>query len=291
MQIPTHHIRAFTLIECALLLVGLSLLSLATTVQAAFTLLELSMVLIVIALLGSVALSTLTQDSRREKQAELQRKLDKIENAMRLYAKKQDRLPCPADGTKVKNVDATFGSEATATGDCMGASPANFDNGSDTVGGVVPVRTLAAYGLTDEDLLDPWGTAFGYFVSQQATAVTAFTSHAAQSNFGEIHVTDGGGNARSSTAIALVLSYGPNGHGGFTQSGTRKNAGSTNTDELENCDCDSSAVATTFDYSFTLHPATTDPAAPLNSFDDSGRYYQRNAFLTAADLVIPDAPP
>jgi len=296
----SKHKAAFTLLELAGLLVGLSLFSTYSVVEGAFTLIEVSLVLLVLTILGGAVLGKLTQNTRLDKTSDMQRKLDKIELALLNYGKVNGRLPCPADGSKQKGSDSLFGMEAANPGSCVGGSPkANFDDTVDTVGGVVPVRTLAAYGLQDTDIFDPYGDEFAYFVSKNSTKVNAFQLYPVTSCVGNIKIYDGSTpaqtNLRTSTAIALVLSYGVNGHGAFQSSGSRKFIGSTNADELLNCHCGSTSVngpgSVAFNNYFILHPAVANASNPLNTFDDVGRYYRRAAFSGVVSTSPPAPPP
>src|SRR5207249_12114944 len=109
-------------------------------------------------------------------------------------AKVNARLPCPADGTLRKDVSSNFGVEASNPGSCLGgAIVANFTDGVDTVGGVVPVRTLAAYGLQDDDVFDPYGNQLGYFASQASTSQGIFQTASPAASVGHIQVHDGSG--------------------------------------------------------------------------------------------------
>src|SRR5581483_8254745 len=113
------------------------------------------------------------------------------------------RLPCPADGTYAKDVSASFGQEAANPGSCVGGTiAADFDDGSDTVGGVIPVRTLAPFGLQDDDLYDPYGNALSYFASKKITAAGAMRTYPPTNTVGSITVYDATNTTpRTSTAI------------------------------------------------------------------------------------------
>lgn len=292
-KLKHRFIAAFTLLEVAVALVVLAVLIPTAAGEAAFTLIEVSMILVILTVMGGVILSKMTQDTRRTKILTLQQKLDRVEHSLQAFAKLNNRLPCPADGTKPRDTSPKFGKEASTPGACVAdTSPdsigANFDDGADTVGGVVPVRTLASYGLSDEDAFDPNGNMLGYFVSKTATQVEAFNNTNASVPMGDIHITDGGGGTRTTNGILLLLSYGPSGHGSFQLSGIRKSTGSTNTDELLNCHCSNAAIATAFDNTFTLHPATVNGSNPLDAFDDTGRYFTRSFFTFT---MTPDPSP
>ena len=307
MNKPLHKSKnkaAFTLLELAVALVGFSLFSTYGTIEGAFTLIEMSLVLLVLAVLGGTILGKLTQDTRQNKSSDLQKRLDKIEFALLSYGKVNARLPCPADGTKKKGIDATFGTEAANPGSCNSVvSQGLFDDTQDTVGGVLPVRTLSAYGLQDSDILDPYGNEFGYFVSKKITSINAFVTYPIYSCVGSIHIYDGStpsqvntitstGNLRTQSAIALVMSYGPNGHGAFQASAVRKYVGSVNGDEWLNCHCNATGpTAFTAPASFTLHPPVVDATNALNTFDDMGRYYRRSSFSSIVKSPPPSVSP
>jgi len=280
--------------------------------KTGFTLLELSIVLVIISLVIATTFAILTQDVRHAKQTELQIKLDAIQTALLNFRRLNNRLPCPADAT-LPPTDPTsgaanqyFGVESTnstplcANGSSysngnrtVAASPGptvNFYDGAHTVGGAVPVKTL---GLPDDYALDPWNGQFAYFVDNRVTDTNFFiTSLPTDTNIGSMTVYDGSyypaydlthGNPRTTKAIVVLLSYGPNGHGAFQANGngSRKSSGSTDADEKQNCHCDVDAsnniVAQPFDFNFVQHSASS------NNFDDTVRYYVRSEFYSPSE--------
>ncbi|MDE3016872.1 MAG: hypothetical protein KGI29_08165, partial [Pseudomonadota bacterium] len=210
------------------------------------------------------------------------------------FRQRNGRLPCPADGTLAVNTQY-FGVETIPAGDCTngssytsGNSPSNtqsadFYDGINTTAGIVPVKTL---GLPDAAAFDPWGGAFFYAVDKRITGINAFAAYlVTDTGIGSITVNDGAGNARVTQAIALVMSFGEDGHGAYQFGGGRKSSGSTNLNEQTNCHCNSSATAQTFNATFVQQTAaTTNNADPLNIFDDVLRYYVRSSFLSATDI-------
>ncbi len=273
-----------------------------------FTLLELSVVLLILSVMLSGTLSIVQQEARRSKQADLKTKMDAIETALLNFRRANNRLPCPADGS-VAMTTQYFGVEGAAAGTCTngstysngsdltgdGGTPvapdANFYDGVNTVGGVIPVRTL---GLPDEYMFDPWGGAFTYIADKRMTATYAFFAYPiTTTSVGSITVQDGSGNNRIPTtaypndyAIALVMSHGPNGHGAFQLGGKRRSYGSTNVNELINCHCTSASppANNTFGALFIQSAATTTSSTdPLQTFDDVVRYYARSNLLSCTD--------
>lgn len=89
--------------------------------RAGFTLVELSIVLLIFSLMLGGILAAVTQDIRRKKQAELQMKLDTIEEALLNFRKLNTRLPCPADIDDAVTA-STFGTEKATPGTCTGAN-------------------------------------------------------------------------------------------------------------------------------------------------------------------------
>jgi len=74
-------------------------------------------------------------------------------------------------------------------------------------------------------------------------------------------------------AAYVVFSAGADGHGGYTKAGQRLSAGITNTATLDNCNCDSTGAATTWDRSYTQQALREVSAT--DRFDDHVRYKYR----------------
>src|SRR5690348_4068827 len=91
-----------------------------------FTLLELSLVLVVFSLILSSVLAVTTQDTRRNRSADLQKKMDAIEAGLLNFRRLNGRLPCPADAT-LTVTSQYFGQETIAAGACTNS--ATYTNG------------------------------------------------------------------------------------------------------------------------------------------------------------------
>lgn len=148
-----------------------------------------------------------------------------------------------------------------------------------TVEGMVPVRTLR---LPDDYAFDSWGRRIMYAVSKDMTQTDAFTIFPASDTTTRMTMLNPAGEftAAPDTAYAayVLLSFGPNGHGGYPRSGNtiaRLSASSVNTDELQNCDCDSNAVTTGLNGVFVQKDPTLDSTNRLDGFDDIVVYATR----------------
>lgn len=261
-----------------------------------FSLLELSIVVLILGIMIGGIMSAMTQEIRLAKQEELKIKMDAIENSLKAFVKKNNRLPCPADGTYTIT-NQYFGIEGgTAGSSCVtGATYSSGNRTADTTpptanfytstfaGGVVPVRTL---GLADEYAFDPWGKRFSYSVDTSMIVSDSFSTYFPSYPLsGKISVNDTSANGLTTVALAVVLSHGINGHGAFQVGGSRFSSGSTNTNEQINCHCDATASATAYSNSFVAGTTTASSTDLRNSFDDVLRFYTRGDFLNDSDLI------
>lgn len=254
--------------------------------RAGFTLIELGLVLVILSLMISGILTIATQNIRQAKREELQTKMDAIETALMNYRKAWNRLPCPADTTLADSA-ANFGLVAANPGSCVGGSPAAISSGN-AVGGMLPVRSI---GLPDSYAYDPWGGRFLYAVDSRITGTNAFTTYnVTNTTIGAMTVYDGADTpvARTTKAIAVLVSFGPNGHGAYQYGGAQKDTGSTNAHELENCA--GAATGCTFNTDFYMHANTVSTSSALDSFDDIVRYYTRAQFPSATEDLLTESP-
>jgi prepilin-type N-terminal cleavage/methylation domain-containing protein len=248
--------------------------------RSGFSLIELSIVLVIIGLMVGGIMSAMNQDARQKSQKDLNAKMDAIENALMDYVQRNGRLPCPSNPSNIVS-DTAFGTEQGVAGVCSG----NTNLTNSVMGGVVPVRTLA---VPDDTMFDPWGGRFTYAVDIRYTASSAFiNTYPTDTTYGTIQINDTAGNTRNTQSIAVILSHGPNGHGAYQfASNTRKNGGSINTSEAENCNCNSAAATGTLNTTFVMGALqVVIPTNLLNSFDDTLRYYTRGSFVSSADSV------
>ena len=97
--------------------------------------------------------------------------------------------------------------------------------------GAVPVKTL---GLPDEFQVDGWGRKFAYAVWTPMTGVGAFITYGIAQNCGGITVKTPAISTAAKRPITPSSTYGPDGYGGYTQSGTVYSTATTNADEQTN---------------------------------------------------------
>jgi len=126
-------------------------------IQAGFTLIEIAIVLLIVTiLLGyTVAMFPIQQDLKKYRQVD--REMDEIIEHLIAFAQVNGRLPCPdTSADAVAPVNTIDGEEDRAgTNDC------------EAFFGFLPGRTLGINGDYDAAgvLLDPWGSGYGYAVS------------------------------------------------------------------------------------------------------------------------------
>ncbi len=242
--------------------------------------LELSIVIVIIALvtgMGTMATLSMVESS---KQAATQSKLDEIERALMAFRNKNNRLPCPASFTLAAS-DSNFALEGQPLGVCSTGTPAaTMPLDSFGIEGAVPVRTL---GLPDHFMYDGWGRKFRYMVDANATFAEAF-NFIRPEEFCTITIFDGTGAAITGNAdydngaIYALLSHGPNGHGGYTETGTIINSGSADANEQINCRCD----VTGANVDALEHTQYVYKEADA-TFDDVVRYKERWQMQNEAD--------
>ena len=263
-----------------------------TIYRSGFSMLELSVVLTIIAVVTSMGMMAGLGALESARRAQTSNKLDVIETTLMSYRTTYNRLPCPTDPT-LPNTNANYGVEAANPGSCTGGAPAISATFTDTtnnvVEGAVPFNTL---GLPEEFMYDGWGRKFAYAVNYNVTATNAMSGESLAESC-KITVNDAastGGN-RSTGAVYALVSYGPDGHGGYLRSGSRNNAGSTNTDELTNCHCSTATAAeATYAANYVMKDITQNPASSTDQFGDYVRFKERWQMVTTDDFMMTGGP-
>lgn len=249
-----------------------------------FTLIELSVVLVIAAFVVGGALTLGLAALERRPYEETIQKMRAIEKNLQAYRISYGRIPCPADFTRAITA-ATFAVEATTPGVCT-PTAGIFTDGGNLVVGMVPVRTLQ---LPDSYAFDGWGRRFTLMLDRRATGVHATSGRGAFEDFpitstsiGLLEVRDITDNSRTANGIYALISHGKNGHGGFNYNGSaRINAsaigGAPSARELENCDCDTAAVATAANNVVYQQSVTENSVTVGNNFDDIVLYKTRKS--------------
>ncbi len=88
---------------------------------------------------------------------------------------------------------------------------------------------------------------------------------------------DNANAGNGSSALYVLQSFGSDLHGAYPRAGgtVRLSAGSVNTAELENCDCDSTGVSTAFNTIFAAYPPSKNSSNIYDNFDDIVHFKQR----------------
>jgi len=253
-----------------------------------FSLVEMAIVLIIIAVIVGGGLVIFSNSLDKQRYEETEGKLKVITQALADYRRAFGRLPCPADITR--NMEATssnyYGIEGATPGMCTGGTPsASALTGPYFVDGMVPTKTLR---LPDDAAIDGWGRRITYVVDNRLTAANAFTSITVSDSTTRMSVTTNTATpvTLSDKVVYVVLSYGENGHGATPRSGgaTIISSGSSNTHELENCDCTSTAAAGTANSIFVQGPPNTEDTSDVNkNFDDLLVYATRAGLRSGAE--------
>jgi hypothetical protein len=97
------------------------------------------------------------------------------------------------------------------------------------------------------------------------------------SNVGSIVVKDDAGGTRTSNAVYMLVSFGADGHGAWSGNGgtARRNVHAVNSNELQNCHCDTNGNPTAFDSTFVQMKESGDVSQNFsNFFDHTVRFAQ-----------------
>lgn len=172
-----------------------------------FSLIELSVVLVLLTIVLGLGLGALNAQFQSAHTSVTKKRMDLIRDALIAHLGATRRLPC-ADNPSIGGV--------TGVEDC----PATF--------GVLPYATL---GLSRESAEDGWGNLLTYSVFAASTPTCPGPGidwkNAAcfgEGKLGGITLNDGSLGAATpvtTTAIAVIVSHGPNGLGAWTREGTR----------------------------------------------------------------------
>lgn len=207
--------------------------------RRAFTLVEIAIVLVIIGLMSAVILQSGQVANPDNCYAATQRQLAEINAAITSYARANGRYPLPA-GRSFGVASPYFGREVSS------ALSADIDAAGGNLFGALPFQTL---GLNESYAADCWGNKFSYVVTEALTGASALTS----GSVGGLTVKSGGLGASTdllTDAVYAVISHGADGVGGVTKNhsdtGNHGWCGAPTTVEMENCNNDSTLFSTTY---------------------------------------------
>ena len=223
-------------------------------VDDGFSLIELSVILVILTLLLGAGIAALTAQLDSQRIAATKMKASAIQTALTSFLSRNYRLPCPADPTLASNSgNVSYGMEGTPSGTCN--SPAGIVTSgvapATVVTGMVPWKTL---GLSEDAASDGYYNRFMYQVVVSATSLNSqnvsgmrgyivLTSSAGGS---QINDCSGGLTFDPCADVAVILSYGKDGYGAYTASGTQIAITGAGPDEAENFNNDNKFVVKDF---------------------------------------------
>jgi hypothetical protein len=246
---------------------------LRTSHQSGFTAIVIATLFVAIAVIMAIVVERNTVTQQITKRDATSEQLSRLSNAIIEYGVANSSgttnfYPCPARldlaptnsgfGTSVPNCYNTTPPLASSIDQLTGPS-------SSVIRGMVPVQTLAPYGVNINDAFDTQGNRIMYVVNRRITLGSTTASGATADNPA---ITDVRTGQTLLPPDFIVMSYGRDGKGGWNKTATSVGipcpAASTRLRE-ENCDNDTA---------FVQSPTNTVAAtAPADYFDDVLSFY------------------
>ena len=211
-----------------------------------FTLIEVAIVLVVIGLLLSGGLLAVAPVLESARLAETQDKMDIVEDALVLYAIRNNCLPCPADATDIGSGTAGQASQNPGTGATYTTGCATVTTGTCDTTGAAAIVPWVNLGLSQGDVTDGFGNMLGYHIRPTDTVVYRTGTSGGQLvrsgttyQEGSLDVNDIDGLDVTALAAYVLVSYGTDGSLAYAQSGSQRAAtANTAPDQVENTDGD-----------------------------------------------------
>ena len=235
--------------------------------EAGFALVVLAALFVAFSVVAAVLIEKATATRQINAQEEMRAKLSRISNAVIQYyifnATSANHYPCPAPITPL-STDAGFGIVAA---NCYTAQaiPAGLTGlpgnvaGDAYIRGMVPVVSLAPYGLTLDDAFDAWGNRIMYIVDRKLAVGGAGGTGTGTATLPEW---------RSATTMLspdfLVISYGRDRLGGFPRdisSATPAIACAATAGQVRDDNCNGNIA-------FTMGPANTGEGVGAGAYFD-----------------------
>jgi prepilin-type N-terminal cleavage/methylation domain-containing protein len=174
-----------------------------------FTLLEMSIVLMIVSVIIGGGLLIFNKYSAKSKVVETEEKIKIILSAIKQYALKYNRLPCPTVNVSSQAVPLghfDFGMENT-TGTPVTGCTGGFYHGT------VPVHTLHLYPTLANDA---WDRRFKYVVRRNYVVTNGLTTNASPD---DILLYNGVNTRLYPDVVVAIISHGENGLGSFSGRG------------------------------------------------------------------------
>tara|TARA_R110002126_G_scaffold3263_1_gene18569 strand:- start:273151 stop:275652 length:2502 start_codon:yes stop_codon:yes gene_type:complete len=240
-----------------------------------FTLVEISIAIIVIGLLVTPLFRLYDTYLVEKKLNETQQAIKVVIGEMETYKEVQGAYPCPAamnaarnsasNGRAFNNNDcsaAFFAAIPQVPGECLNGVCLKSSvraGASDIIIGTVPFRDLQ---MTEEDVLDGYGSRLLYAVTQDLTNIATFNTED-----GGVSIIDSAGNKMiaNDSAMFLLLSFGASKQGGYNKNGLQMGACPTVGPEVNNCIDDYNNSTVPANAVFSYAPITTAPG--VNNYD------------------------
>lgn len=218
--------------------------------------------------------NVVTAELDRQKIAQAQ--VSRLASAIANYARYNGgRYPCPAP-MDTAYTDTTFGA---AAGNCVASVPSGLTaltsggcvgNACKIVRGMIPVRSLVAYGAkAPDDAIDPWGSRIQYSVHRELTSAGSGDSSSYPAS-----IFDYISNTALSVPHYVIVSLGRDRTGATLKNGTTVVAAcASSTDRrLENCDTDAT---------FLRGPLNLSATTQADIFDDTISSYAYTGTVSA----------
>ena len=242
--------------------------------ESGFALIVIAAFFVALSVIGVVVIEKQTVTQQINRQNDMQDQLSRLSKAILQYyifnTLATNRYPCPAPVNVLSN-SASFGvaitnchtNQAIAAGTTGIPSNAAGDN---YLRGMVPVITLAPYGITLEDAFDSWGNRIMYVVDRNLVPSGSGTAS------GTATLTEWKLGATMLSPDFMVISYGRDRLGAFPKdlASTTPAIGCTASGvQIRDNNCNGAAA-------FTLGPANTGSGVAVTAyFDDIVSAYTR----------------
>lgn len=185
--------------------------------QRGFSLVELAIVLVIVALLSGGLMLGLSGQREQIQSREAQEQLELLRDALLGFAMSNGRLPCPANpALTIGNGGGNEAFNNCTPADCSADKTCALEHGG------IPWQTL---GVKETD---PWGNRFTYFAGREfsnpllkSEAEQGMRTRFTLDTDGRANIKDGAGNNIASAIPAVIVSHGSRGVGAYQPTGAQ----------------------------------------------------------------------